>query len=100
MFELIRPDTNFDFASMMKAAVIASVVFILIGIASIFYHGGLNLGVDFAGGAVVQLKFQKEVATDRIREALDPVQLENSVIQQFGTGENREYLIRTSETAS
>ena len=100
MLEFIRPDTKFDFASKMKAAVIASAAFILIGIASIVYHGGLNLGVDFAGGAVVQLKFQKETSTDSIRSALDGVQLENSVIQQFGTGENREYLIRTSETAA
>jgi len=100
MFELIRPDTNFDFVSKMKAAVIASVAFILIGIASIVYHGGLNLGVDFAGGAVVQIKFQKEATTDSLRSALDGVQLENSTIQAFGATENREFLIRTSETTA
>jgi preprotein translocase subunit SecF len=100
MFELIRPDTKFDFASKMKAAVIASVVFILIGLASIVYHGGLNLGVDFAGGAVVQVKFQKEATTNALRSALDGVQLENSTIQQFGAAENLEYLIRTPETAA
>jgi preprotein translocase subunit SecF len=100
MFELIRPDTNFDFVSKMKAAVIASVAFILLGIVSILYHGGLNLGVDFAGGAVVQVKFQKEASTDALRSALDGVQLEDSVIQKFGAAENREYLIRTPETAA
>jgi len=100
MLEFIRPDTNFDFVSKMKAAVIASAAFILIGIASIVFHGGLNLGVDFAGGAVVQLKFQKEASTDRLRAALDGGQLENSTIQEFGAAENREFLIRTSETAA
>lgn len=100
MLEFIRPDTKFDFVGKMKAAVIASVVFILIGLASILYHGGLNLGVDFAGGAVVQVKFQKESSTDSIRSALDGVQLENSNIQEFGAAENREFLIRTSETAA
>jgi preprotein translocase subunit SecF len=100
MFELIRPDTKFDFASKMKAAVIASVVFILIGLASIVIRGGLNLGVDFAGGAVVQVKFQKEASTDALRSALDGVQLENSTIQEFGAAENREFLIRTPETAA
>ena len=100
MYELIRPDTKFDFASKMKAAIIASVVFILIGLASIVYRGGLNLGVDFAGGAVVQVKFQKEVTTDRLRSALDDVQLENSTLQAFGASENREFLIRTPETAT
>jgi preprotein translocase subunit SecF len=100
MFELIRPDTQFDFVSKMKAAVIASVAFIVIGMASIVYHGGLNLGVDFAGGAVVQVQFQKEATTDGLRSALDGVQLENSTIQAFGTAENREFLIRTPETAA
>ena len=100
MFELIRPDTQFDFVGKMKAAVIASVAFILIGIASIVFHGGLNLGVDFAGGAVVQVKFQKEASTDALRSALDGVQLENSTIQEFGAAENREFLIRTPETAA
>lgn len=100
MFELIRPDTNFDFVSKMKAAVVASVTFIVIGMASIVYHGGLNLGVDFAGGAVVQVQFQKEATTDGLRTALDGVQLENSTIQAFGTAENREFLIRTPETAA
>jgi preprotein translocase subunit SecF len=100
MFELIRPDTQFDFVSKMKAAVIASVAFIAIGMASIVYHGGLNLGVDFAGGAVVQVQFQKEATTDGLRTALDGVQLENSTIQAFGTAENREFLIRTPETAA
>jgi preprotein translocase subunit SecF len=100
MFELIRPDTQFDFVGKMKAAVIASVAFILIGMASIVYHGGLNLGVDFAGGAVVQVKFQKEASTDSLRSALDGVQLENSTIQEFGAAENREFLIRTPETAA
>ena len=100
MYELIRPDTKFDFASKMKAAAIASAVFILIGLASIVIRGGLNLGVDFAGGAVVQVKFQKEATTDRLRAALDGVQLENSTIQAFGASENREFLIRTPETAA
>lgn len=100
MFELIRPDTNFDFVSKMKAAVIASVTFIVIGMASILYHGGLNLGVDFAGGAVVQVQFQKEATTDGLRTALDGVQLENSTIQAFGAADNREFLIRTPETAA
>jgi preprotein translocase subunit SecF len=100
MFELIRPDTSFDFVSKMKTAVIASVAFILIGIASIVFHGGLNLGVDFAGGALVQVQFQKEASTDALRSALDGVQLENSTIQQFGAAENREFLIRTPETAA
>ncbi len=100
MLELIRPDTHFDFVDKMKAAVIASLAFILIGIASIVYHGGLNLGVDFAGGAAVQIKLLKDASSEKLRSALDGAKLEGSVIQQFGAAENREFMIRTSETAA
>ncbi|MCX5835297.1 MAG: protein translocase subunit SecF [Deltaproteobacteria bacterium] len=97
MLEFIRSDTKFDFASKMKMAVIGSLVLILIGAASIIYHGGLNLGVDFAGGALIQLKFQKESSVDRIRSALEGAKIENCFIQQFGARDSNEYLIRTAE---
>lgn len=97
MLEFIRSDTKFDFVSKMKMAVIGSLFLILFGAASIIYHGGLNLGVDFAGGALIQLKFQKESSVDRIRSALEGAKIENCFIQQFGTRDSNEYLIRTAE---
>jgi preprotein translocase subunit SecF len=97
MLEFIRSDTKFDFVSKMKMAVIGSLVLILIGAASVIYRGGLNLGVDFAGGALIQLKFQKESSVDRIRSALEDAKIENCFIQQFGTRDSNEYLVRTAE---
>ncbi|HOD35522.1 MAG TPA: protein translocase subunit SecF [Syntrophales bacterium] len=97
MLEFIRSDTKLDFVSKMKMAVIGSLVLILFGAASIIYHGGLNLGVDFAGGALIQLKFQKESSVDRIRSALEGAKIENCFIQQFGARDSNEYLVRTAE---
>jgi len=67
----------------------------MISIASVIIHGGLNLGIDFAGGSIIQVKFQKEMSADKIREALKSTRLENSIIQQFGVNE---FLIRTAES--
>ena len=95
--ELIKPGINLDFVGKIKYAIIFSAALILIGIGSVIFHGGLNPGIDFAGGSVIQVKFTKNVTADSIRTALKATKLENSTIQQFGANE---FLIRTHETFS
>lgn len=95
--ELIKSDTHFDFVGKMKIAFMVSMVAILISIVSIIAHGGLNWGIDFAGGTVVQVKFAKDVNIDKIRASLEAANLEEITIQQFGVKGDNEYLIRTAE---
>ncbi len=95
--ELIKPGVNIDFVGKMKYAMAFSAILIVIGIASVIYHGGFNLGIDFAGGSIIQVKFSKNVSADQIRESLKSTQLANSTIQQFGVNE---FLIRTHESFS
>ena len=80
----------------MKYAIIFSVILTTISIASVIIHGGFNLGIDFAGGSIIQVKFQKGMTADKIRVALKSTRLENSIIQQFGPNE---FLIRTAESS-
>ena len=94
--ELIKPTINIDFVGKMKMAFVGSLLLIIISIASVIAHGGLNLGIEFAGGAVVQVKFQKETPVDLIRQSLRPIQMENSIIQQLG---KQEVVIRASGAA-
>jgi preprotein translocase subunit SecF len=93
--ELIKPGIHIDFVGKMKYAVIFSAILIIIGIGSVIFHGGLNPGIDFAGGSIIQVKFSKNISADQIRTALKSTKLENSTIQQFGVNE---FLIRTSES--
>ncbi|HOW56904.1 MAG TPA: protein translocase subunit SecF [Smithellaceae bacterium] len=93
--QLIKPGINIDFVGKMKYAVILSSIIIIICILSVIMHGGFNLGIDFAGGSIIQVKFTKDIPVDKIREALKATKLENSIIQQFGANE---FLIRTQES--
>ncbi len=93
--QFIKPGLKIDFVGKMKYAIIFSVILTIISIASVIIHGGLNLGIDFAGGSIIQVKFQKDTSADKIREALKSTRLENSIIQQFGVNE---FLIRTAES--
>jgi preprotein translocase subunit SecF len=95
--ELIKPGVNIDFVGKMKYAMVLSAILILIGVGSVIYHGGFNLGIDFAGGSIIQVKFSKNVSADQIRTSLKSTKLANSTIQQFG---DNECLIRTHESFS
>ena len=91
MIELFR-DSNFDFIGRRRWAYIISILFILAGLGSMVAKGGLRYGIDFSGGTLIQVRFEKPVSVDRIRHALETVQMGESVIQEFG--DTREYLLR------
>jgi preprotein translocase subunit SecF len=55
--ELISPNPGIDFLRWAPIAIAATWLFILAGLASVWWHGGLNYGIDFAGGTLVQVRF-------------------------------------------
>ncbi len=95
--EIIKTETHFNFVRLMKPAVILSLAVILIGIASLIWHGGPNFGIDFAGGSLIQIKFKDEPNADKIRSALKPMGFEGSIIQKFGP---QEVIIRMVESGA
>jgi preprotein translocase subunit SecF len=96
--ELIKPGSKIPFTSYRKIAVILSTIVNLAVLIMLFIKGP-NLGVDFAGGTVVQLKFQQPVSIPDIRRALESVNLGGSEIQDFGREGDNEYLIRLEKTS-
>jgi preprotein translocase subunit SecF len=85
--EFIKPDINFDFVGKMKLAFGISMAIIIISFASIVWHGGLNYGIDFAGGTMVQVKFNVPFSIEKIRDSFRPLGIQNSIIQQYGPQE-------------
>jgi len=96
--EIIKPGININFISKRKTFLILSSAIIIVGIISFLIKGGLNYGIDFVGGTLVQLRFQKDIKIDEIREGLRGVDLGDSVIQHFGN--EKEILIRVEKSES
>src|SRR5512139_1348739 len=95
--ELIPPNTRIDFIGKKKYAVWISAVAILLSLGSIFLHGGLRYGVDFAGGLLIQIRFSKPVSISEIRSTMEAMGSKEASVQNFG-GEN-EFLIRVEKTS-
>lgn len=96
MIEIIK-NTNIDFMGKSKIALIASSIIVLIGLFAVFqiYTGKANLGVDFAGGTAVQIKFSASPTLAEIRSALEQAGLRDFDLQDLPT-ENK-ILIRVKK---
>lgn len=98
--ELIRPDININFVGMRFKALTFSAVLIVLTFVLLLVRGGLNLGVDFAGGVLVQVKFEKTTTPDDIRKAVESLGIGQGAIQQVGASSDNEYLIRADVSSS
>jgi len=82
--DFIKPGINVDFVNRKRIALICSLVVALIGIGSLVIKGGPLYGIDFAGGTLVQVKFDQAPEVGEIRAALAEKGLGSSVIQSLG----------------
>jgi preprotein translocase subunit SecF len=89
MIEILRK-TSIDFMGWRRYSFAASGLLVLLGIIALIQigRGAANLGIDFAGGTAVQLKFQRPVPIAKAREALIKQGLHNVELQEF-TADNK-----------
>lgn len=90
---------KFDIIGRRKIWYILSILIILPGIFSIFTQG-FNLGIDFTGGVLVDLEFNKPVTVQEVRDVLKDYGLDNSMIQLAGAENGnsaKNVMIRTSD---
>lgn len=80
-----------NFMGQMKAASIFSIVLSLIAIGSLATRG-LNLGLDFSGGTLVEVSYEQPVELDPLRAALDAGGMHEAIVTHYGA--SREVLIR------
>lgn len=85
-------NANYDLVGKRRWFYLASGGLMLLSLVWIFLVGGLNYGIDFTGGALIQVRYDKAASVDLVRRGLDEIKLGNAVIQQFG--DIQEYLIR------
>jgi preprotein translocase subunit SecF len=96
--QFVKPDININFVGKRKIAFSVSLAMILISIASLVIHGGPKYGIDFAGGSLVQVKFNEPVSVNMIKSGLATIDLGKSSVQGFGEKSENEYLIRTDRS--
>ena len=96
--QFIKPDITIDFIGKRKIAFTLSLIMIIATFLLLIVRGGPNYGVDFSGGVLVQVKLAEGRSSSEIRNALKPVQLDDSIIQEFGEEGEFEYLIRIRDT--
>ena len=80
-----------DFMGKRVHALILSGLFVLLSILSLGFNG-LNQGLDFTGGAMIEIGFGEEIDPELVRERLEVGGFENGTVQYFGS--NTDLLIR------
>jgi preprotein translocase subunit SecF len=91
-------NTHYDFLKWRWHAIALSWIIILAGFGVMWKNGGPKLGIDFSGGTLVIVEFDKDVPEADVRAALDVVP-GDKVIQQYGDPAQHRMLIRLPQEA-
>lgn len=89
--ELIKSGTNFDFVGTRKWPIAISLILTVVTTVS-FFTRGLNLGLDFTGGTLVELIYAETVDVSKVRDELAANGFADAVVQHFGT--TRDVMVR------
>ena len=97
--DLIRPGIQINFMKFKNIGFGISIAAIAVSLGCIFLLRGLNYGIDFAGGTVVQVRFTQEVGSEELRAALKTIGMEQARIQSVEDAETAAFLIRTAASS-
>ncbi|MDR3230108.1 MAG: protein translocase subunit SecF [Synergistaceae bacterium] len=89
----MKLDVQFDFMKWRRPAMTVSATLFILSLALVTFRG-LNLGIDFTGGNVVQVEFDSRPNVGEVREVVSAVVAKEAMIQDFG---DRGIIIRTNE---
>jgi len=83
---------NINFVGVARRALIVSAIILLAGAVSIVVHRGLKQSIDFAGGALVEVRTERPIPLQDIRAIVAAAGFENAEITRFGA--ENEFLIK------
>ena len=85
---------NINFVSKFRRANLASVVIFILSIFFISFKG-LNYGIDFKGGTLIELRVENNIDASSIRESLNSMDLGDINVKKFG--KEGDYLIKVEQ---
>lgn len=89
--ELFRIKKDIPFMSYGRLTTTISLITFIIAIVFLSIRG-LNLGVDFTGGTLMEVSYSQPADIDKIRQVMDKIELKDATVQNFGT--SKDVLIR------
>ena len=84
IMQIMKEGTHFNFMGKRKIAAVFSILLVLISPVSLVKQG-LNLGIDFTGGTIIELAYQDEAKLDAIRTTLKTGGFNDAAVQNFGS---------------
>jgi len=79
--------TMINFMNKRKLAMVFSLLLIILSVGSIATKG-LNLGIDFTGGYLIEAGYQNDVDLDQVRAALADADFKDAQVQNFGSSKD------------
>ncbi|MCI2236127.1 protein translocase subunit SecF [Helicobacter sp. CaF467b] len=96
--DFFKHNKIYDFVKMSNYGIVLSLI-LFIGSLVLFIKPGFTLGVDFAGGTIIQIQYSKEAPLAEIRQRLESVEeFQGAQVSEFGSPE--EILIRLATATS
>ncbi|MCW8945084.1 MAG: protein translocase subunit SecF [Sedimenticola sp.] len=92
--QIFKKNTHIDFMGKRKLAMYISIALIVVALGSILVRG-LNLGIDFTGGTLVEVGYQEAVELAKVREVLQSGGFVDATVQHFGT--SKDVLVRLAQ---
>ncbi|MBL7664338.1 MAG: protein translocase subunit SecF [Bacteriovoracaceae bacterium] len=89
---------NFNFTGSFNLATLISFIACAAALV-ILFNKGLNFGVDFRGGAEIQVKFGSTIDLDTLRTTLAKEGFSSSSVQNIGEKNNNEFIIKIATDA-
>ncbi|MEK0436406.1 MAG: protein translocase subunit SecF [Proteobacteria bacterium] len=89
--------TNFNFLKYKNFFLFFSTFLVLASIILVFTKG-LDFGVDFKGGTTIEIRLEKKIEIEKIRNSLSKFKINNYSVKEFGTV--NDFLISTDNSVS